>query len=629
MRKKKLLFQSDFSLLKTGFARNAKSLLSHLYSTGKYEIYHYCCGLNEISPELKQTPWTSLGCIPSSQEKMQQIQNDPFLSKTCQYGSFLLDEVVNKVKPDVYIAAQDIWGINFAVPKPWFHKIKSALWTTLDSLPILPAALEVAPQTKNYWIWSDFATKELHKLGHKHVKTLHGAFGEKNFKRLSDIDRKNLRLRNKIPEDAFVVGFVFRNQLRKSVSNLLDGYKKFKENNPDLKKPRLLLHTNFKEGWDIKRFAAEYGIPEEEILATHICKNCLNYSVKPYERPDTDCGNCGSKKTVNTTEVTLGVDEVELNEIYNLMDVYCHPFTSGGQEIPIQEAKLAELITLVTNYSCGEEMCYPEAYSLPLEWNEYREFGTGFIKASTEPSSICDQLTKVYEMGVEERVEWGKKARQWTLENFSVEVIADFIEEFIDSADYADDSCFSKEEAKDPNATIDHAKEDGEWIISLYKEILKAEVRDIDEGYKHWMEQIKNGTPREQIENYFRQVAKDQKEKEVENDINNFIDKKRKNRILFIMPESEKEIYLCTSLLKSIKKLYQNHDIYFCTKKPFYNLVLGNEDIYRLIPFNDEMYKNISKFQKDDLFKMIYAPQGYDPNYSFMGNKKLEYDLCD
>ena len=74
------------------------------------------------------------------------------------------------------------------------------------------------------------------------------------------------------------------------------------------------------------------------------------------------------------------------------MDVYCHPFTSGGQEIPIQEAKLTELITLVTNYSCGEDNCTPQSGGLPLEWNEYREPGTQFIKASTIPSSISKQL---------------------------------------------------------------------------------------------------------------------------------------------------------------------------------------------------------------------------------------------
>ena len=629
MRKKKLLFQSDFSLLKTGFARNAKSVLGYLYSTGKYEIYHYCCGLNELSPELKQTPWKSLGCLPSSPEKVKQIQDDPFFSKTSHYGSFMLDEVVNEVKPDVYIAAQDIWGINFAVPKPWFKKIKSALWTTLDSLPILPSAVEVAPQTKNYWIWSDFATKELHKLGHKHVKTLHGAFGEKKFRKLNDKKRKSLRIENKIPEDAFVVGFVFRNQLRKSVSNLLDGYAKFKQRNPEIKNPRLLLHTNFREGWDIKKFAKEYEIPEEEILTTHICKNCLSYSVKAYDGADSDCEKCGAKKTVNTTEVSLGVDENELNEIYNIMDVYCHPFTSGGQEIPIQEAKLTELITLVTNYSCGQEMCYPEAHSLPLEWNEYREFGTGFIKASTCPESISKQLEKVYQMSVEERSEWGSKAREWTLENFSIEKIGKFIEEFIDSADFAEDSYFSLDQNKNPNAKVENIEDNGKWIMSLYKEILKAEVSEIDEGYKHWLQKIKEGVPRGQIENYFRQVAQNENVQKKQEDLSNYIDEKRKNRILFMMPEAEKEVYLCTSLLDSIKKLYPKHDIYFCTKNEYFNIVLGNENVYRVIPFHDKMFNNIQKFQKDDLFKMIYVPQAFDPNYSFMGNKKMEYSLCD
>jgi hypothetical protein len=35
---KKLLFQTDSSLAKTGFGRNAKALLSYLYKTKKYDI---------------------------------------------------------------------------------------------------------------------------------------------------------------------------------------------------------------------------------------------------------------------------------------------------------------------------------------------------------------------------------------------------------------------------------------------------------------------------------------------------------------------------------------------------------------------------------------------------------------
>ena len=36
-RKKRVLFQSDFSLAKTGFGRNAKAVLSYLYALDEYE----------------------------------------------------------------------------------------------------------------------------------------------------------------------------------------------------------------------------------------------------------------------------------------------------------------------------------------------------------------------------------------------------------------------------------------------------------------------------------------------------------------------------------------------------------------------------------------------------------------
>ena len=93
------------------------------------------------------------------------------------------------------------------------------------------------------------------------------------------------------------------------------------------------------------------------------------------------------------------------------MDVYCHPFTSGGQEIPIQEAKLTELITLVTNYSCGEDTSTLESGSFPLDWSEYREHGTQFIKASTSPFSIAKQLSKVFKMKPQKKSDMGKRGR--------------------------------------------------------------------------------------------------------------------------------------------------------------------------------------------------------------------------
>ena len=99
-------------------------------------------------------------------------------------GPELILDVCKLFKPDVYIAVQDIWGIDFAIPRPWFNKIQSALWTTLDSLPILPSAINAAKKVDNFWVWSNFAEKDMHKQGLKNVKTLHGALDEKHFCKL-------------------------------------------------------------------------------------------------------------------------------------------------------------------------------------------------------------------------------------------------------------------------------------------------------------------------------------------------------------------------------------------------------------------------------------------------------------
>ncbi len=327
MSRKKVLLLTDFSLVKTGFGRSAKALLSYLYKKDKYDLVHLCVGMSEAAADLQKTPWKSIGTLPASPEKQAEINRDPKLQKIAHYGAYNLDKVIEEEKPDIFIGAQDIWGLDFAVNKHWFDKISSAVWTTLDSLPLLPSAVELAPEIKNYWMWSSFATKEMHRLGHKHVRTVHGIIDTHNFKRLSGEQRKTLRQKNNIPEDCYVIGYVFRNQLRKSAPNLIEGFKIFRNKNPKIKNAKLLLHTSFAEGWDLKALADEYKVDWNDILTTVVCGKCGKYEVKTFSKPNDKCRFCLTPNSVNTTGVGQGVSELELNEVYNLMDVYCHPFT--------------------------------------------------------------------------------------------------------------------------------------------------------------------------------------------------------------------------------------------------------------------------------------------------------------
>ena len=70
------------------------------------------------------------------------------------YGAAMIDEVIKNEKPDVYIGAEDIWAFNTYWDKIWWNNISCAVWTTLDSLPLLPAAVEAAPKIKNYFTWA-------------------------------------------------------------------------------------------------------------------------------------------------------------------------------------------------------------------------------------------------------------------------------------------------------------------------------------------------------------------------------------------------------------------------------------------------------------------------------------------
>jgi glycosyltransferase involved in cell wall biosynthesis len=583
MKKKTILIHSNFTRAFTGFGKNKKNIMRYLYDTGKYNLIELANGIEWEAPSTKLLPWTCRGSLPRPQE-MQGLTTEQ--QREQGYGSKLVDRAIKEFKPDVYIGMEDIWAFNGYHTKPWWNKVNTMIWTTLDSLPILPQAIEYAPKIKNYYVWASFAEKAMNELGYNNVKTLRGSLDKNNFYKLSDDRRDTLRKNNGL-SDEFIVGFVFRNQLRKSVPNILEGFKQFKEANPT-SKARLLLHTHWSEGWDIQRLLKEKGIDHSDILTTYICNKCGVYHISPFKGQECKCSSCGTEKSVNTTNTGRGVSDAQLNEVYNLMDVYCHPFTSGGQEIPIQEAKLTELITLVTNYSCGEDCCTEESGGLPLDWTEYREPGTQFIKASTSPESISSQLSKVHAMTEQERDDWGKKSRQWTVDNFSIEVIGKQLEDIIDEMPPVEYDYETSHMGFNPDYQLkgNYASNE-EFIIDIYKNILKDDVDQNSQGFKHWMTKLQQGQSYQEVLNYFKHVAVREKQKSQIPSMESLLAKEGKaKKIAIVIPQSEVDVLLVNALLKNLKSQYKKHDLYVFTNPEYYPYIDDNPAVHKLMPYN-------------------------------------------
>lgn len=563
----KVLFHSNYSRMITGFGKNAKNLLLAFHNDPDIEVIEAANGV-PYGVDVK-TPWKCYGTVPSDQNTINEIGGDGYKQRMASYGAYTIDKIIEDCQPDIYLGIEDIWAFKDFDKKPWWNKLKTIIWTTLDSVPILEDTFEIAPKCDKFLVWASFAEEEMKKAGFENVKTIHGAIDYSNFKPLSNKNeiRKKFNL-----EDSFVTGFVFKNQLRKSVPNLLEGFKIFKQKNPN-SNLKLLLHTDWSEinqGWDIPRYIKEKQINEDDILASYICHQCGDYFIHKYIGEKKDCISCGAKEKVHTKNSGVGVSEIQLNEIYSCMDVYCHPFTSGGQELPIQEAKAAGLITLVTEYSCGTDSCYEYQGGIPLKWNEYREPQTQFIKATTCAKDIADKLNFVFNMNVSEKQSLIKNGKDWVEKEFSVQKIKSNLKEiFIDLKN------------KNKEADINEEKKN-EKTISF----------------------------------------------------ESLLDKNQEDRILIVMPESAGDVFMLTSLLPSIKEAYPEKDLYFATKKEFFPILDLNEFIYKVIeydPFMENLVMMEGRSDHQGYFEICFLPHigtQRQLDYLHHGNKdKIMFEI--
>lgn len=646
MAKKKILYHSNCSKVLSGFGKNARNVLTYLYKTGKYDIVELANGVKENSPALETFPWKAVGGFPDDQAVEERIKSDNNLKNKVGYGHLKIEDVIEQEKPDVYIGAEDLWAFSGLWERKWWRQIKTILWVTLDSNPILKSAYEAARNTDHFLTWSNFPQKELKSKGVKNTECIHGPVDSKNFFKLSNEHKLELRHRFGVSENDFIIGFVFRNQLRKSVTNLVDGFLKFKEKN---KNAKLLLHTSWEEGWDIPSLLKEKKVNNTDVLTTYYCKECGNYEIKPFQgeskskQTPQDCRFCGEKGSQKTITVHNGPSEKQLNEIYNLMDVYCHPFTSGGQEIPIQEAKLCELVTLVTNYSCGEDCSSESTGSFPLSWNEYREPNTQFIKASTSPESIFSKLVKVSKLNKDKIERMGRTGRDFVLNKYSIENNCKKLMELIDAPkEISWDYKLSSLEA-DFTKPIPQGLSDKDYILFIYNEILKLKISERDEVLTFLLDKLKAGTSREKI----LSALKKNNEKEVaskppkEYDIREYIDFDRPNkRIALVLPKSIGDVFMATSLFEDLSKTYKDYDIYFITNKEYFPILEGNPYLHKVVPYDPfcsdalmlEGFSNRTDRPDQESFFNVAIILNVNNqrvlNYTRNGEDKISLELC-
>jgi len=614
MLKKTIVYQSNFSRLFSGFGRVTRTLLRYLHKTGKYTVVEAANGLAFDAPECQKQPWLCYGTAapPEIHGQLQSIQNhgerDAKL-RAASYGYYGVDKIVEKHRPHAVLLAEDVWAFDGYDKKKWFDKTNPILWTTLDSLNLLPSAIDAASKYDNYFVWATFAEEAFKELEYSNVKTLHGCIDPAPFYRLADEEKTNLRNKFGIPQDIVVVGLISRNQLRKGFPHLILALKELKARNPN-KKVKLLLHTSWKEGFNLKRFAEENKVDLSDILTTYYCRSCRQYEVKSFCGHDLDCKFCNSKTTVNTVDIVHAVDDQQLNEVYNLMDIACLPLTSGGLEFFTLESKLCELPLLCTNYSCGTDAVKENSGGFALDWVPDVELGSDFIKSRTKVSSIVEKVEWLMSLPEEERRKIGKQGRQFVLDNYSIEVIGKKWEQILDNLP---DPNWDAEDVKlNPSYQPPPNLPPQDFVLDLFKNVLLERVDKNHSQVKHWTEHLTKSQDYQGVYDFFVRQAHQTNAQAAAKpvDFETLLNPNDGKRLLIVMPESAGDVLIVASLVPKVRKQYPEFTIYFATKPQFKDFVEHLEGVNWLeyFPAMDDIFWLTGRGDHRGTFDIAFLP---------------------
>lgn len=618
MKKKKLLVFGNFCKLHSGFGGNKKRILRWFYKQPDWEVVEAAAGIPWDAPECSKMPWKCYGTAPTPEQQHQisQIQDEGqrnAATRNAAYGNMRIDEIIKIEQPSYAYFCEDSWAYDDVVGRKWNKVLPTLYHVTLDSLPLLSSQIDMAARCPLLFPWANFATEELHKLGHKHVKTLAGTVDLEEFRPISE-ERRNL-LRKKLGlEDTFVFLKLGRSQLRKLYPNLMDGFVLFKQQNPNVK-AKLLFHCSWQEGWNIPQLIKDKGIDPNDVLTTYYCKECRQWEVRPFFGHDQDCPLCGAKKSYSTCSIVHGVSEQDICDIYGLSDLVFNLCTSGGFEYAAWQAKMCEKIIATTSYSCGLDACTEESGGWPISWSSYMEPGSQFIKATSCPKSVCAAMEKFVSLSLEEKKEIETRARKFAIEWCSTDKVCERIKETFEALPPANWDNFSWEpEPKNPLHFPPQGLSPEDFMLDVFSNIMGESFDKNNTHVKFWTDHLVKSKDFNGVLKHFQNLAAQhnaqQQNKPVE--LADLLDKDDEGkRAAIVMPESGGDIILINSLLKKFKGLYPEYNLYFFTKPEFFELIEHREEVHKVLAYSpqiDDMFALTGRWKHKGSFELAFFP---------------------
>jgi glycosyltransferase involved in cell wall biosynthesis len=435
--KLKILMVSEASFLSSGFAIYTREILSRLYKTNKYEIAEFASYGLVNDPRDKSIPWKYY----ANAVKDDDPRHKEYSSRgDNQFGRWRFEKVLLDFRPDVVIDIRDYWMSSYQAISPlrkFFHWI---LMPTVDSAPQQEEWIDTFLSADSVFTYSDWGAEVLKNQSSGKINYIGTVSPGVDLSTFTPIeDNKALREQYGVPPNSFVVGSVMRNQKRKLIPELMVSFRKAidtlkQEGNVIGEKIYLYLHTSYPDaGWDLPELLKEHRLANR-VLFTYLCRRCNHIESSVFVGPQKVCPRC-LEKSMTFSSVTNGVSTEQLAKIYNLFDIYVQYSICEGFGCPQTEAGACGLPVFTVNYSA---MCdiVQKLEAVPIQPSSYfKELETKAIRVYPDNNQLANEIVKISNMPISERLAKGQKTRQLTEKYYNWDDIAKKWEKHLDQID--------------------------------------------------------------------------------------------------------------------------------------------------------------------------------------------------
>ena len=351
-RRPKILFLTEFTKNRSGFARLANETLIRLYDSGLYEIAELAAYISPVDPLIDSCPWKVFPCVPHPEDKknIEIYQSHP----NNVNGRHLFNDVCLEFEPDIVVKTRDQWYSPHVDISP-FRNLFNLAWQyyTCDGEPQQEEWIQAVINCEVCFTYSKWGEEVLKTFCGPKGNILELGVGVNNQTFFPIYNKKEIHKFFGFKDDCLIVGMVCRNQPRKLLDDLLQSFTHFLLHGPKelTQKTYLYLNTGWPDlGYELPKLLIEYGIGSK-VLFTYHCSSCNNIFASVYSDVKTICKHCGQATATLPRVSGNSVTEQQLNLIYNFFDVYIQLASNGGLELPAIEAIACGVPALVSEHS--------------------------------------------------------------------------------------------------------------------------------------------------------------------------------------------------------------------------------------------------------------------------------------